>query len=108
MRTTIAITAGLLLLAAVALLGWRYFGTRSPGSTGSSPTGGNTATYVGAQACAGCHAAQHAAWAESYPARAMQVASETTVLGDFADRRFADGAVRSTLFPRAGPDIAPT
>ncbi len=102
MRTIIAITAGLLLLAAVALLGWRYFGTRSPGSTGSSPTGGNTATYVGAQACAGCHAAQHAAWAESDHARAMQVASETTVLGDFANRRFAYGAVSSTFFRREG------
>src|SRR4029434_1598389 len=35
-------------------------------------------------------------------ARAMQVASETTVLGDFADRRFAYGAVTSTFFRREG------
>jgi predicted CXXCH cytochrome family protein len=104
MRTTIASAAGLVLLAAGALLGWHYFGSRLPGLTASSQSGGDTpiASYVGAQTCAGCHAAQHAAWAKSDHAQAMQVANETTILGDFADRRFAYGAITSTFFRRAG------
>ena len=104
MRTTIAIAAGLVLLAAGALLGWHYFGSRLPGLTASSQSGGDTPTaaYVGAQACAGCHAKEHAAWAASDHARAMQTASEATVLGDFSDRRFAYGAIASTFFRREG------
>jgi tetratricopeptide (TPR) repeat protein len=104
MRTTLAIAAGLVLLAAGALLGWHYFGSRLSGLTASSRSGGDTPTaaYVGAQTCSGCHAAQHAAWAESDHAHAMQVANETTVLGNFADRRFAYGAITSTFFRRAG------
>jgi hypothetical protein len=104
MRTT-AIVAGILVLLTVgALMALRYFGpwppalTGSPGPSGAAPA----ATYVGAQACAGCHAKEHAAWAESDHARAMQHANETTVLGDFADRRFAYGATTSTFFRREG------
>ena len=104
MRTTLLVSAGLVLLAAAALLGWHYFGTWPPGLTGSSQTGGNepAAAYVGAQACARCHPQEHAAWVSSDHARAMQIANETTVLGDFADRRFAYGAVTSTFSRREG------
>src|SRR5205085_6729746 len=42
------------------------------------------ATLVGAQACAGCHAAQAAAWQPSHHALAMQPATAATVLGDFS------------------------
>ena len=45
------------------------------------------ATFVGSQACAGCHAPENTAWAGSQHAHAMQEATEQTVLGDFADRR---------------------
>ena len=104
MRTTILVSAGLVLLAAAALLGWHCFGTWLPGLTGSSQTGGNepAPAYVGAQACARCHPQEHAAWVSSDHARAMQIANETTVLGDFADRRFAYGAVTSTFSRREG------
>ena len=104
MRTTAIVAGSLVLLAAGALVAWRYFGPWPPTLMGSSQTAGSdaTATYVGAQTCAGCHAQQQAAWAQSDHARAMQVANETTVLGDFADRRFAYGAVGSTFFRREG------
>ena len=46
------------------------------------------ANFVGSQACAGCHANATKAWTGSQHARAMQEATEQTVLGDFADRRF--------------------
>jgi tetratricopeptide (TPR) repeat protein len=104
MRTPVVVAAGVVLLAAGALLGWHYFGTRPLGLTASSRASRDepTATYVGAQACARCHAKEHAAWTGSDHARAMQVASEATVLGDFVDRRFAYGAVTSMFSRRDG------
>src|SRR4030095_15394736 len=45
------------------------------------------AAYVGAARCAGCHAAQSAAWRGSHHDRAMQVASAETVLGDVGGAR---------------------
>ena len=91
----------LAVLAAASAGAWWYFGA---GPRGSTSTDGRepAAAFVGAQACAGCHPQEHARWAESDHARAMQVASETTVLGDFADRRFAHGRVSTTFFRRDG------
>ena len=40
--------------------------------------------FVGAQACAGCHAAQFDAWQGSHHALAMQPVEAATVLGDFS------------------------
>jgi tetratricopeptide (TPR) repeat protein len=94
MRTTVIVAGGLVLLAAAALVGWPYFGPRPPAQP--------AAAFVGAQTCAGCHPQEHERWMGSDHARAMQVANETTVLGDFADRRFAYGAVTSTFFRRDG------
>lgn len=56
-------------------------------------------TFVGSAACAGCHAAAAKAWTQSQHARAMQEASEATVLGDFADRKF-EHAGSSAVFSR--------
>lgn len=42
-----------------------------------------SATYVGSAACAGCHAAESAAWRGSHHHRAMERADEASVLGDF-------------------------
>ena len=59
------------------------------------------AAYVGAQACAGCHAVQAEAWGHSHHALAMQPATAQTVLGDFNAARFDhDGVI--TTFSRAG------
>jgi tetratricopeptide (TPR) repeat protein len=41
--------------------------------------------FVGSTACAGCHAVESRAWAGSQHARAMQPATQDTVLGDFDD-----------------------
>jgi len=71
----------------------------SRGSAGESQTAPAASHYVGSARCAECHAAAFAAWSGSHHARAMQEASEATVLGGFADARFeADGAV--TRFTR--------
>jgi predicted CXXCH cytochrome family protein len=56
-------------------------------------------TFVGSKACANCHEGAPKAWSGSQHARAMQEATEATVLGDFADRRF-DHLGGSTVFSR--------
>jgi tetratricopeptide (TPR) repeat protein len=104
MRTTAIVAGSLLALAAGALVVWRYSGPWLAGLPGGPRTIRDepAATYVGAQACASCHDKEHSAWTQSDHARAMQIASETTVLGDFADRRFKYGAITSTFFRRKG------
>jgi tetratricopeptide (TPR) repeat protein len=96
MRTTVVAAGGFVLLAIAGMAAWRYFGS----ATSIAPA--SPATFVGAPACAGCHPQEHARWASSDHAQAMQVASETTVLGDFADRRFTYGTVTSRFFRREG------
>lgn len=95
-KTTVLVAGGLILLTSIGLLARRYLSPAAP--TAPAPA----ATFVGARTCAPCHAPEHARWAESDHARAMQAATETTVLGDFADRRFTEGAVISTFFRRDG------
>ena len=56
------------------------------------------ATFVGVQACAGCHAVQFDAWKASHHALAMQKATESTVLGDFADAKLEHFGVTTTFF----------
>ena len=43
--------------------------------------------YVGAEACAKCHAGIHREWAESRHSRMMQAATKQSVLGDFGQGR---------------------
>ncbi|HXA21476.1 MAG TPA: multiheme c-type cytochrome [Acetobacteraceae bacterium] len=59
------------------------------------------ATFVGGQACAGCHAAETERWAGSHHALAMQKATAAAVLGDFADARLDHFGV-VTSFSRSG------
>src|SRR5262244_2727613 len=96
MRTIVLVAGGLILSASAALLAWRYLAPSAATAPASS------AGLVGAQKCADCHSEEHARWAQSDHARAMQIASEATVLGDFADRRFTHGAVTSAFFKREG------
>jgi len=56
------------------------------------------ATFVGAQACAGCHAAKFDAWRGSHHALAMQPATAATVVGDFADAKLEHFGVTTTFF----------
>jgi predicted CXXCH cytochrome family protein len=73
------------------------------------------ATFIGAQACSGCHAAETERWKTSHHALAMQKATVATVLGDFANATLTHHGV-TTDFSRdgekfvvrtEGPDGAP-
>lgn len=60
------------------------------------------AQFVGAKACGSCHAKELDAWKGSHHELAMQHASEASVLGDFAGRKFTYAGVTSTFFRRDG------
>jgi Tfp pilus assembly protein PilF len=66
----------------------------------SSP--GIAATYVGAQACAGCHANEYETWKGSDHALAMQHANADSVLGKFDGAKFNYAGLTSTFFKRDG------
>jgi len=60
------------------------------------------ATYVGQVACAECHRAETDAWKTSQHAKAMQHATDATVLGRFDGATFTNRGVTSTFFRRDG------
>lgn len=101
-------TLALLGLAAVlgllGLLAWQHGAPGSPGASSHPASATPAATFVGAQACAGCHANQAAAWRGSQHAHAMQHATDATVLGDFDDARFHLRG-ESARFLRRGRDF---
>jgi tetratricopeptide (TPR) repeat protein/formate-dependent nitrite reductase cytochrome c552 subunit len=68
----------------------------------SVPLPAVTATFVGSEACAGCHDKAYAAWKGSHHARAMQHATPDTVLGNFAHTTFRYAGVESTFSQRDG------
>ncbi len=69
-----------------------------------APPGGSvlSAEFVGRAACLSCHEEQAALWRGSHHDRAMEQATEETVLGDFADASFTYAGVTSTFFRRDG------
>jgi len=60
------------------------------------------ATYVGRQACASCHQPELDHWTDSHHDRAMELANDKTVLGDFRNVEFTRFGVTSRLFTRDG------
>ncbi len=69
--------------------------------TKAEPQTDASATFVGAGACADCHAAETERWRTSHHALAMQKAEAATVLGDFANATLTHHGV-TTTFSRDG------
>jgi Flp pilus assembly protein TadD len=85
---------------AIGLVAW-WMAHRVPphaGVAGGELAPAESARFVGGQACAKCHPTEEARWRGSHHDRAMQVADATTVLGDFAGRRFTYHGVTSTFY----------
>jgi predicted CXXCH cytochrome family protein len=59
-------------------------------------------TFVGSEACAGCHRAQADLWRASQHRHAMEHASEASVRGDFNDAGFDHAGVHSRFFRKDG------
>jgi len=106
-------------LAAAALACGERDGRTAPGSPGPAATGDGAAPpasvapasprstveaarYVGAGACAACHPGESERWRTSHHARAMQPADASSLLGDFAGRRFEAQGVATTFSSQGG------
>ncbi|MCG8555934.1 MAG: tetratricopeptide repeat protein [Proteobacteria bacterium] len=63
-------------------------GEQGLGKQGAQPSSASP-QYVGRGVCSRCHRAAFEAWSGSHHDLAMQRATHTTVLGDFANRRFS-------------------
>lgn len=59
-------------------------------------------TYVGRKSCASCHQTELARWQGSHHDRAMELANEENVVGDFDDATFERFGVESRFFTRDG------
>ena len=79
------------LLAALIVLGAGLTMAKLPASVPS---------YVGSEACSGCHAPAAKAWAKSHHAWAWKSPSKSTVLGDFAGASIEHKGVKSRFFKR--------
>lgn len=76
-----------------------------PGPSESSeiPTPAPTeSAFVTSTECARCHADEHASWFGSHHDRAMEPATEDSVLGDFDDASFGQFPVLTRFFKRDG------
>jgi len=98
-RAWIATVAVLVVGLAAGIAFWTQR-DRSPPAVAAAPV--PDARHVGSSACAGCHAAQQAAWHGSDHDLAMQPAEERSVLGDFTNAKFTYGGITSTFFRRDG------
>jgi hypothetical protein len=76
---------------------------QAPKATPAAPP-----TFVGGAKCAGCHAKEAEAYRGSDHARAMQPATDQTVLGNFDQARVTHRGVTSTFFRRDGKFLVRT
>jgi tetratricopeptide (TPR) repeat protein len=65
-------------------------------------------TFVGGETCRSCHEQAYLSWRGSDHDRAMAVAHESTVLGDFNDAVFDNGEVTARFFTRDGTFLVET
>ncbi|MGE4127566.1 MAG: tetratricopeptide repeat protein [Hyphomicrobiaceae bacterium] len=89
---------GLAVLAAGLLAPVSHTGDAAPANTDDS----DKAHFVGSQACSSCHGEAYAQWQNSHHHRAMQEATEKTVLGNFNDADYIKDGIKSTFFKRDG------
>jgi predicted CXXCH cytochrome family protein len=82
-------------VVAAASLAWDWF-TVLPSNAVTS------ARYVGRSTCADCHQPQHKLWLGSDHDRAMELASDQSVLGDFNDVSFTYQGVTTRFFRKGG------
>jgi len=91
----------LALAAALALALACHAREESPAAAPAAPAPSASA-FVASSACAECHPEQSAKWAGSHHDRAMQLADEHTVLGDFGGVDFTQAGVATRFFRRDG------
>jgi hypothetical protein len=87
----------------VASLPVYFFTTRSDiKNTGLTDSGITVTTFIGSEKCKDCHKTEYDKWQDSHHDHAMEVASETSVLGDFNDTKFTIHGVTSRFYRKDG------
>jgi predicted CXXCH cytochrome family protein len=66
------------------------------------------ASYAGSEVCQSCHEQAYVAWKGSHHYQAMLPVSDEVVLGDFSDRSFDYGGIRSRFYRRDGKFLVET
>ncbi|MCI0334948.1 MAG: hypothetical protein L0228_17210 [Planctomycetes bacterium] len=79
------------LFIAGAALAWDWYSVVPPEEVANGK-------FVGSQTCAECHQAEHKLWRGSDHDRAMELATEKSVLGDFSDATFTYQGVTTRFF----------
>jgi tetratricopeptide (TPR) repeat protein len=105
-RLLAAIAAGAIFIAGAVILATRGGREERHAESGAAPAA--PPTFAGSAACASCHPAEHDRWRGSDHDRAMQVADERTVLGDFGDAAFTHHGVTSTFHRKDGKHVVRT
>jgi len=72
---------------------------RRPAPTGRGPA---APAFVGTAACIACHREEYESWRGSDHDLAMDVAADSTVLGDFDDAEFTERGITSRFYRRDG------
>jgi predicted CXXCH cytochrome family protein len=107
-RRTIVIAAAVVAIVVSGGLAFRFL----TGGWPYVPSGGSpavaAATFVGSEACAGCHRAEAELWRGSQHQLAMQHATAKSVLGDFNDASFDYHGVHSRFFRQDGKFLVET
>jgi cytochrome c553 len=87
------------LLIALSLPAYFLF---SPGAADRPLPAQAEAGFVGSEQCRDCHNPEFDAWRDSHHDRAMDLAGEETVLGDFNDAEFTIHGITSRFYRREG------
>ena len=68
----------------------------------SSKNESNAATFVGKTGCIDCHKKEYNSWQQSDHKRAMEVATDSSVIGDFNNTKFVSSKGKETIFYKRG------
>jgi tetratricopeptide (TPR) repeat protein len=93
MRVNWLLVAAAVILVAGSAVAWDWYDAVTPDEVADG-------RYVGRQTCAECHQAEHKLWLGSDHDRAMELATDKSVLGDFNDASFTYQGVTSRFFRR--------
>jgi tetratricopeptide (TPR) repeat protein len=103
-KPLVIVTAAALCGIATGVYVWREKAASParPTATAALAPAAPTSTYVGEPACTPCHESQTKEWRQSHHARAMEIVSDATVLGDFDNTTFTHAGVTTTFSKRDG------
>jgi predicted CXXCH cytochrome family protein len=82
-------------------ISWRFLGGNAP-STGLPADAVASLAFVGSETCASCHEKEAKLWRTSHHKRAMDHATEASVLGDFSGVTFTYYGAQSRFFRKDG------